>query len=259
MNERCTPRWVLSVVLASAAHLAGEPGQAEVTFLGPTPYFSAEDSLFDLSGLGETFFLEDFEDGELNTPGIFDPAAPDVSSFVASPGLMTDSVDADDGVMDGLGQNGHSLVSARGLVQPIDPPISTSYIWLQFNEQTLRGWPTAFGFAWTDGGQPSLVTLRIFDTELNEIARAEFDGIGDSMQTGETEEDRFIGVFSDEPIVGVVISSRHRGQTARFEIDHVQYGRFIPEPSGIAITIVVTLAAVRWYAPICPFTARRSP
>src|SRR5687768_15287026 len=46
---------------------------AETVFLGPITYRSAADSPFDLSGLGETFFLEDFEDGEMNTPGISQP------------------------------------------------------------------------------------------------------------------------------------------------------------------------------------------
>src|SRR5690242_6738717 len=50
-----------------------EPLEARValaTFLGPTPYLSRADSPFDLSGLGTTFFLEDFEDHALNTPGV---------------------------------------------------------------------------------------------------------------------------------------------------------------------------------------------
>ena len=60
---------------------------AATMFLGPTPYLSQADSPFDLSELGTTFFLEDFEDGELNTPGIFQPIhlATDVGVVGPSP------------------------------------------------------------------------------------------------------------------------------------------------------------------------------
>ena len=70
-------RLVRSVVIDTAGGLLAavvflgtfSPASAETIFFGPTPYLSAADSPFDLSGLGTTFFLEDFEDGELNTPG----------------------------------------------------------------------------------------------------------------------------------------------------------------------------------------------
>ncbi len=51
------------------------PCFAGFTFLGPTPYLSAADSPFAEYLDGPDFYLEDFEDGELNTLGIFHPAA----------------------------------------------------------------------------------------------------------------------------------------------------------------------------------------
>ena len=60
----------------SAAACCACSTEAEVIVIGPRPYLSAADSPFDMSGLGTTFFLEDFEDGELNTLGIFQPGLP---------------------------------------------------------------------------------------------------------------------------------------------------------------------------------------
>jgi hypothetical protein len=68
--------------------------RAEVTFLGPTPYLSVADNPFDMSGLGTTFFLEDFEDGSFDLP----PGATTSDPEVVPPSPTTDSVDADDGV-----------------------------------------------------------------------------------------------------------------------------------------------------------------
>ena len=59
-------------------------------FIGPLPYLSQADSPFDLSAPGA--YLEDFEDGLLNTPGV----AASVGS-VMGPSSNTDSVDGDDG------------------------------------------------------------------------------------------------------------------------------------------------------------------
>ena len=59
------------------------------------PYLSRADSPLDLSGLGTTSYLEDFEDHALNVPGVTaNHGGP--ASITFGPGLH-DSVDADDG------------------------------------------------------------------------------------------------------------------------------------------------------------------
>lgn len=55
------------------------------------------------------FRLEDFEDALLNVPGVTPSAG---APF--GPGSITDSVDADDGVIDGLGTGGNSFFSGSG-------------------------------------------------------------------------------------------------------------------------------------------------
>ena len=91
---------------------------AEVTFLGPTPYFSVADSPFEMSALGTTYFLEDFEDGDFDLP----PGVRTYDDDVRAPRPTTDSVDGDDGVIDGSGTQGHSLRPPFVALQPTNPP-----------------------------------------------------------------------------------------------------------------------------------------
>lgn len=75
---------VVRFILCLGLLLAGSSvSHAAFTFL---PYLSAADSPFILSGLGTTFFLEDFED-ELQQPGL-------EGSFVTSVRTFGNSVDA---------------------------------------------------------------------------------------------------------------------------------------------------------------------
>jgi len=93
--------------------LSTPAANATITLFGPTPYLSAADSPFNLSGRGTTFFLEDFEDGLINTPGL-NISQVFGGATVNPPGSLTDSVDADDGVIDGSGTAGHSLLHTGG-------------------------------------------------------------------------------------------------------------------------------------------------
>ena len=88
-----------------ALTLYGGQAVAGPIFYGPTAYSSTADSPFNTSSY-EYLFFETFEDG-LNTPGVS-----------ASGGLtigfdqFVDSVDADDGILDGIGgASGHSWYS----------------------------------------------------------------------------------------------------------------------------------------------------
>src|SRR4051794_20776107 len=75
---------------------------AAFTFIGPFHYQSIADSPFDHSGLGTTFFVEIFEDVS------YPPGIPD---YNASPwGNLGSSVDADDGVINGVDSGGRSAI-----------------------------------------------------------------------------------------------------------------------------------------------------
>jgi hypothetical protein len=208
--------------------------EAAWTFIGPTPYLSKADSPFPVDGSNPNFYLEDFEDGLLNSPGLFQPLLPITHGTVSSPSEETDSVDLDDGAVDGLGRDGHSLRSNAYIVFPIDPPVSWSDARFGFDAPTLGFHPNAFGFVWTDGIAPSAVLVEVFDAQWNLLAYHEYAGLGDSLSSGQTDEDRLLGVVCDSPFAFVQITSKYAGPPGSFEIDHVQYGAIeVPEGSAL--------------------------
>src|SRR5690606_4587350 len=91
-------------------------------------------------------------------------------------------VDADDGTVDGSGQQGRSFFAdgATGMK-------------FTFNSGALGALPTHAGIVWTDGAAFNTVTFRAFgsgDTLLGEIIAP---NIGDGSFQNGTAEDRFFG------------------------------------------------------------------
>lgn len=220
-------------------------GHAAFTFLGPTPYLGAADSPFAKHLGSPNFFLEDFEDGELNTPGIgqIDFFPPEFGgAFVGNvlpPGPLTDSVDADDGLSDGNGHNGHSFRSGVNLVVDIFPPIHTFQFAFEFDSEALGYLPNLFGVVWTDGPPGSTLSLLI-TTGTGEIVSSEvIRGLGDESRDGRTSEYRFVGVIMPSGIAEVIVRGGFVGEiadSAYIEIDHLQYGHIVPEPR---ITVLI--------------------
>lgn len=223
--------WLLFLFAVVACCPAGSRAWAAAIFFGPTPYRSAADSPFPLSGDNSQFFLEDFEDGALNSPGIIQPLLPTTHAQIRSPGPTTESVDGDgDSAIDGVGNTGYSLESNFFIFQPTDPPRSTSLIRLAFARVDLGGLPTYFGFVWTHGISNSTVSIAVFDGAFNNVGRFDSSAIGgDSSGSG---DDRFFGVDCAAGIGVVEISSTYETLPSAFQIDHVQYGGIVPEPTG---------------------------
>lgn len=211
------------------------PLLADTVCLEPTPYLRIEDSPFDLSGLGSTMFLDDFEDGTLDGPII----SPDTR--IRGPGPLTDSVDADDGIVDGQGNGGHSLETTRYIVHPTFPWTYRTFVDIIFTDIDHR--PNAFGFVWTDAFYQSSVELQLVGTNGTNIGICSYGSLMDGANTGETAEDVFIGVIADQPIGHITVFGESVGfqpESERVELDHIQFGQqVIPEPS--AFTIVMTL------------------
>jgi len=211
-------------------------------FFGPTPYLSSADSPFDLSGLGTTMFLEDFEDGELNTPGVFQLGIPEVRGAVVGPSAFTDSVDADDGTIDGSGLGGHSFAATQVITALTFPPRHHWQVWFHFDDATLGFYPTAVGFVWTDGVPMSAMWLNSWDGRGVELPRfiVSTDNIfvgtlGDARLDGTTADDRFFGIVNPGGISRVLISSTNTGDTLPFEMDHLQYGLYVPEGGSLGL------------------------
>lgn len=104
-----------------AATLRAMPQQARsfapdslTRFFGPIPYLSRADIPFSPKAAG--YFVEDIEDGQFNPPGVTLGTVNVPGSFIVRPSYNTDSVDGDDGVIDGFGRA--VIVSGSGPVTP---------------------------------------------------------------------------------------------------------------------------------------------
>ena len=139
------------VALLFAASTAATLNAA--TFITPTstttPYLQFSDSPFaGLDFSGGYFHLENFEDDALNTPGVTATGG-SVIGFEDF-GAAVDSVDLDDGVIDGLSTTGNLGRSYFG-----------GNFTFNFSAAILGNLPTSVGIVWTDGG--GLISLEAFD------------------------------------------------------------------------------------------------
>ncbi|MGH7244210.1 MAG: hypothetical protein ACREJD_12420 [Phycisphaerales bacterium] len=174
------------------------------TFLGPTPYLCFSDSPF--NGLALQYFhLETFEDHLFNVPGVSADHG-GVTSVVFGPAIH-DSVDCDDGTIDGSGLNGDSFFS------------STPDIRFTFNAAVLGSLPTHAGIVWTDGGSNTTVTFEAYNAAGASLGTVVAQ-VGDGSNNGTTAEDRFFGVVYDQGIQAI----RIRHSSGGLEVDHLQYG-----------------------------------
>lgn len=200
-------------LLIVAGYPAMARGQGSPTFLGPTPYLSQADSPFDFNMDGfvnaaDMIFLETFEDGSLNTPGVTASTGSIIgwAQFTS----LVDSVDADDGLINGTGVTstaGRSLFSSGG----------ATGITFTFNAAILGELPTHAGIVWTDGS--GTITFDAFDADgvlLGTVSANHADGSNFST----TGEDRFYGVVYS----GGIWKIRIRNTLGGIEVDHLQYG-----------------------------------
>lgn len=195
-------------------------------FVEPQEYLSLDDSPF--SGQNFSFFhLEDFEDGALNTPGV--TAFPEIQPQVGFPGILppgtfTDSVDADDGVIDGLGRDGRSLIMNPG-------PTGVTFT---FDPNVLGGLPTHVGIVLTDANQLQEPTVAL--EVLNALGESTVFGpvpLPTMGSKGTTDEDRFLGVIETSGVSAIRVFTN----TPSMEVDHLQYGSIAPDnlaPQAVA-------------------------
>lgn len=204
-------RLVALSVVACATSIAS----ASIDF-GPSPYLSAADSPF----LGSPGFqLEDFEDGLLNILGVSASAGAPLA-----PGAITDSVDGDDGSIDGFGQAGRSFFFSNG----------AAGIQFFFDLDVL---PQRAGIVWTDGS--GTITFEAFDAD-NQLITTITGSHSDGGFGGTTGEDRFYGVEHAAGIASIKIRNSGGG----IEVDHLQYA-YIPSAGSLAMLSVGLLVGTR--------------
>lgn len=174
------------------------------------------------------FQLEDFEDGLLNTPG----ASINPGAVISGPNAFRDSVDADDGTIDGSGLGGFSVYSGNTL----------STFRFEFDAAALGSLPTYAGIVWTDVGNVLSgnlgfggVTFRAFGPGNVSLGSIGPFLLGDGIATGTTAEDRFFGVIDSGGISAIEISMDN---SVDWEVDHLQYGvQAVPEPGSLALML----------------------
>jgi hypothetical protein len=199
MTTPCRYLHVLPFLVAVGIPPAFAGGGA--TPLGPTAYLSAADSPFPL-GTG-TFCLEDFEGAGFDVPGVTGNA-----SVIGASGI-TDSVDGDDGSIDGSGTGGQSYFSGDG----------AGGITFTFDPQAPLGLPTSAGAVWTDGGLGVDVTFESFDQNGASLGTIVAPAVADGDNSGGTAEDRFFGIMNPGGISAIKLSSPGGG----IEVDHLQF------------------------------------
>ncbi|MCE2915504.1 MAG: PEP-CTERM sorting domain-containing protein [Rubrivivax sp.] len=219
--RRHLPRLALAASLAAgAAFLPAAQAATGTFFFTDTPYLSTADIPAGFYLGGAPTLLENLEDNVM--VGVLTPN----TGFPITPGGNTDSVDADDGVIDGNGNGGRSWFGAA--------PIRITF-------SGTGDLPTAFGLVWTDGtaGEWTFSAVAADDTSLGSITRT----VGDGSIRGTTAEDRFFGVQFAGGIKSITISG-----PGAVELDHIQFGTMapVPEPTSAALLLAgLTLLARR--------------
>lgn len=211
------------LALAAALLAAGffvEAQAATATFIVSTPYLQFSDSPF-----ASFATLEDFEDGSL-AAGVSAS-----SGFVTDPRLSArvDSVDGDDGVIDGKGSGGRSW------------SVGTTSVTFTFDAAALGQLPTHVGVVWTDndshigGPRRDNVLVRVFDAQGQSLGFTGADNVGDdSVLGGTTAEDVFFGAVFLGGIMAIQIVSL--GGNLQWEVDHLQFGvRPVPVPGALVL------------------------
>jgi len=180
------------LLAASLVFCASMATAQNATFFGPTPYLQQSDTPAGFSAL--PVVLEDFEDN------VRDPDLATAAN-ITGPGGFTDSVDIDDGVINGLGTLGRSAFSCL--------PVR-----INFSSR-----PQSAGMVWTDGGPANSVTFEAFGSSGLSLGTHGPFAVGDDSNSGETAEDRFFGVRNAAGISAILMTHA----SGCYEIDHVQW------------------------------------
>lgn len=226
-------------VALSILGIAWNPVRAEAVVLyGPTEYLCFDDSAAvgcggkDSPFAGNTldyFNVETFEgDSFFNALGVTPSAGSNITSILYGP-TIHDSVDSDDGTIDGSGLLGESYFAWD----------ANAGLTFTFNSAILGGLPTHAGLVWTDGiGDWTFQAFDSLNNLIGSIGPTPLGVFGD--YDGDTADDRFFGVLYPSGIFKIKIFDNSTIAGA-IEVDHLQYGLNLAEPGPDPIPEPTTL------------------
>lgn len=174
----------------------------------PVPYKSRADSPFTGVVFASYNHFEDWEDGLVNTPGV----TPSSTQLGTSFSGLQDSVDGDDGVVDGKCEKDGGTCNdgfANGTFE------------LTFDAAVLGALPTHVGIAWTDGNTGCDAVFEAYDAADMPIGTKSAAAVGDGSNSGTVDEDRYFTVVHTAGVKKIVVKSSSGG----VEVDHLHYGR----------------------------------
>lgn len=206
-------KWVVILFIFVSSLFVTTIQAEKATFLPSKHYYSFEkDSPF--KDLNFHIYLEDFEDHMLNTRGVQVKAIGGKLSSSEWSGEIIDSVDADDGRIDGPDKPCKKPSGDCDSYWADGP----SGITFSFDPVRLGGYPTHVGVVWTDGA--GTITFEAFDASGVSLGKVQETSAPDNDAMGKTGEDRFFGVIFKKGISAIKISNGSGG----IEVDHLQYG-----------------------------------
>lgn len=222
MNAKRVSRALLGTALAAAGATTWAATSVPTpVFFGPSAYLSAADIPVGFYGSGGPTLLDNLEDGSLDASLLGSGGGAVLS---AGFGGARDSVDADDGLIDGTcgpQTTGRCVSWFNG----------AGNNGATFTFQGLGPLPTAFGLVWTDGA--GTITFSAVGADGQSLGSFTSSGFADGGFGATTAEDRFFGVQFAGGIRSIKITNNGGG----IEVDHIQYGQIsaVPEPATWAL------------------------
>ena len=199
------------------------------TTFGPSAYLQTGDTpdgFFCAECVG---WIEDFELGAVDSfISIDNGTLLGPNTFSGLMNSVTDSVDGDDGNVDGWGNDGSSWFA------------DSSSVTVAFSKNVKNA-----GLVFTDGDRVSTnIVLEAFDMDGNSLAVINGGDLADDMFTGETAEDRFMGFQDTDARIAKITLSMDTG--TGIEIDHIHWQEacVVPEPNAALIAIAGLLGLI---------------
>lgn len=240
MRRTMTCSAVATLLFAAAIPALAGP----VLFFGPTPYLSAADIPVGFYAGNSPTLLETLEDGSLDA-SLLGTGGGGVRSTGSA---LSDSVDADDGLIDGV-CSGRFRIPCASWANNSDLATPASATFSFVGTGPL---PTAFGLVWTDGHGD--ITFSATGADGQSLGSFDASGFADRFNGDTTGEDRFFGVQFDGGIRAITITETTLRSSGGFfiEVDHIQYGQMpdpavaLPEPGSLMLSLLaLTGLAVR--------------